>query len=246
MIPSLSPDAKRAVRVEHLAEGVTLYLGDCRNILTGLPATVAIVSDPPYGIAHVRGAGGLGKHNRRNIAPIVGDEAPFEPSHLLRFNNVLIWGADHYAARLPADQGRWLAWNKLDDMESFDSFSDVEFAWHSKKAAARIFSFKWKGIASVKAGEDAGRSHPTQKPIALMRWCIEQAGSPSHICDPYLGSGTTGVAAVKLGRRFTGIEIDPGYFDIACRRIAAALKQPDMFIEPPKPVKQYSIFEAAK
>lgn len=233
-------------RREDLAEGVTAYLGDCLEVLPTLPGEVdAIVSDPPYGIAHVKGSGGKGKHNRRNIAPIIGDAEPFDPSPILAFDNVLIWGADHYAARLPADQGRWLAWNKLDDMESFDSFSDVEFAWHSKGGAARIFNFKWKGIASVKAGEEVGRQHPMQKPVALMRWCIEQAGMPRSILDPFMGSGTTGVAAVKLGRRFTGIEIDPGYFDIACRRIAAALKEPDMFVETPKPLKQAGLFDEA-
>lgn len=235
-----------APRKEVLADGVELWLGDCRELLATLAGVDAVVSDPPYGIAHVKGEGGKGKHNRRNIAPIAGDAEPFDPSPLLTFGNVLIWGAEHYAARLPADSGRWLAWNKLDDMESFDSFSDVEFAWHSRKGAARIFSFKWKGIASVKAGEEPGREHPTQKPVALMRWCIEQAQVPKGglVLDPYMGSGTTGVAAVKLGRRFTGIEIDAGYFDIACRRIEAALREPDMFVSPPKPAEQLNMLDA--
>ena len=123
-------------------------------------------------------------------------------------------------------------------MESFDSFSDVEFAWHSKRGAARIFNFKWKGIASVKAGEEPGRSHPTQKPVALMRWCIEQAGSPEVVLDPYMGSGTTGVAAVKMGLKFVGIELDAGHFDTAKRRIEAALREPSLFIAPPKPSEQ--------
>jgi len=230
-------------RKETLAEGVEVWLGDCAEILPTLGPIDALISDPPYGIAHVKGAGGKGKHNRRNISPIAGDAEPFDPSLLLNFPNVLIWGADHYAARLPADSGRWLAWNKLDDMESFDSFSDVEFAWHSRRAAARIFSFKWKGIASVKAGEEPTREHPTQKPVALMRWCIEQAGVPAGglIVDPYMGSGTTGVAAVKQGYRFVGVEIDTAHFDTACRRIRAAIDSPDMFVEPPKPMKQAEI-----
>lgn len=223
------------MRVETVGDA-TLYLGDCREILPTLGPVDAVVSDPPYGISHVKGTGGRGKHSRRNIAPIAGDAAPFNPAVLLQFKNVLMWGADHYYARLPADKGRWLAWNKLDDMESFDSFSDVEFAWHSQKGAARIFSYKWKGIASVKAGEDVGREHPTQKPIGLMRWCIEQVGSPETILDPFMGSGTTGVACAKMGRRFIGIDIDERYFDIACRRIAEAYRQPDMFVAAaPKP-----------
>lgn len=219
-------------RTETIANGVTLYLGNCLDILPTLPKPDALVSDPPYGIAHVKGAGGHGKHNRRNIAPIVGDASPFDPGPLLGFDNVLIWGAEHYCTRLPPDAGRWLAWNKLDDMESYDSFSDVEFAWHSRKGAARIFNYKWKGIASVKANEDANRQHPTQKPIGLMKWCIQQAGVPINgvVLDPYMGSGTTGVAAVQLGRQFIGVEIEPRYFDVACRRVAEAYKQPSMLI----------------
>ena len=228
-------------RREELADGVVCYLGDCRLIFPILPRVDACITDPPYGIAHIKGAGGHGKHNRRNIAPIIGDATPFDPVNLLAFGNVIMWGADHYCARLPADSGRWLAWNKLDGMDSFDSFSDVEFAWHSRKGASRIFSYKWKGIASVKAGEDATRQHPTQKPIGLMMWCIAQCGvaDEATILDPFMGSGTTGVAAVSLGRRFLGIEIEPRYFDIACRRISDELKRPRLpFDEPTKPVQE--------
>lgn len=93
---------------------------------------------------------------------------------------------------------------------------------------------------------DRDGRHPTEKPIPLMREIVADfvpvAGA---VLDPFMGSGTTGVAAIKLGRRFTGIEIDPGYFDIACRRIAAALKEPDMFVEPPKPLKQTGLFDEA-
>ena len=132
------------------------------------------------------------------------------------------------------NHGRFLAWNKLGDMEPWDSFSDVEFAWHSEEGAARIFSMKWKGVACDKRGESNGlREHVTQKPIRLMLWSIEQCKRAYHVVDPYMGSGTTGVAAVKLGRKFTGIEIEPKYFDIACRRIAEALAAPDFFVAPP-------------
>lgn len=225
-------------RVEHIGDA-TLHLGDCREILPTLGKVDAVVTDPPYGIAHVKGAGGGGKHNRRNISPIVGDAEPFDPSALLTFPNVIMWGADHYCARLPADKGRWIAWNKLDDMESFDSFSDVEFAWHSKRGASRIFNFKWKGIASVKAGEEVRRDHPTQKPIGLMVWCVQQAGDGETVLDPFMGSGTTGVACARLGRKFIGIEIEPRYFDIACRRISEAYAQPRLFKdEAPEPVQE--------
>lgn len=223
-------------RIETIADGVTLYLGDCGDVLPTLRKVDAVVTDPPYGIGYVKGAGGNGRHNRRNIAPIVGDDNPFDPSALLPFGNVLMWGADHYYPRLP-DSGRWLAWNKLGDLEPWDSFADVEFAWHSRDGAARMFSLAWKGV--IRAEENgAARHHPSQKPLALMAWCIEQCGDAGIILDPYMGSGSTGVAAARLGRQFIGIEIDPKYFDIACKRVADALKQTDMFIEKPKPATQ--------
>lgn len=191
---------------------------------------MAVVSDPPYGIAHKKGSGGRGKHSVRNIEAIAGDTEPFDPAPFLTADEVILWGANHFAARLP--HGRWLAWNKLDGMEEFDSFSDVEFAWRSGRGKDRIFSHLWKGIC--KASEKTGgkeRWHPTQKPIALMEWCVGMVEART-ILDPYMGSGTTGVACVKLGRSFIGIEIDEGYFDIACERIAKAVAQPDMFLEP--------------
>lgn len=113
-------------------------------------------------------------------------------------------------------------------MEPWDTFSDVEFAWHSAERAARLFSMLWKGLACDKRGEENGlREHPMQKPIRLMRWCLEQIALPlgSVILDPYMGVGTTGVACAQLGYEFVGIEIEPRYFDIACRRVESFARQ---------------------
>lgn len=223
------------MRVEHLAEGVVLYQADCREVLPTLGKVDAVVTDPPYGIGYERGAGGKCLSRKHNDAPIIGDNEPFDPTPWLAFPEVILWGANHFSTRLP--HGRWLAWNKLGHMEPWDDFCDVEFAWQNKRAADRIFSLLWKGlIKSTEKGDE--RVHPTQKPVALLRWCIEQVPNAKTILDPFMGSGTTGVAAVKLGRKFIGIEIEPRYFDIACKRISDALKQPDMFVEPPKPAKQ--------
>ncbi len=216
----------------------TMYLGDCREILPTLGKVGAVVTDPPYGIAYKRGAGGKSIHSmgnsRNNCASIVGDSEPFDPAPWLAFDNVIMWGANHYAARLP--HGRWLAWNKLGSMEPWDDFSDVEFAWQNKRAADRIFSHLWKGLCQAGRGER--RFHPTQKPVSLMRWCIEQLPNAQTILDPFMGSGTTGVACVKMGRKFIGVEIDEGYFDIACKRIEEAMCQPDLFVEQPAKAEQ--------
>ena len=206
----------------------TLYLGDCRDVLPTLAGVHAIVSDPPYGIAHVKGAGGKGKHNVRNIKAIAGDAEPFDPAHLLDFPHIILWGANHFAARLP--HGRWRAWDKLAGLAEFDSFSDVEFAWRNGRGKDRIFSHMWKGICQASEKGSARREHPTQKPVALMQWCIaDLPADVAAICDPYMGSGTTGVAAVMMGRAFIGCEIDPEHYSVACRRIEAAQRQGQLF-----------------
>ena len=214
-------------RVEVIG-AATLYLGDCRDVLPGFDRAAAIVSDPPYGIAHVKGSGGHGKHNVRNIVAIVGDNEPFRPEAFLEFADCILWGGNHFAARLP--HGRWLAWDKLAGIPEFDSFSDVEFAWRKGRGKDRVFSHMWKGICQASERGDR-RFHPTQKPVALMRWCIAAVAPEMTIIDPFMGSGTTGVAAVTSGRTFIGCELDPTHFAIACRRIEQAQRQSDMFIE---------------
>ena len=224
---------------EVLADGVEIWLGDCREVLPLIGRVDAVVTDPPYGIGYARGSGGKGKQRfRRGVndnAPIVGDDCPFDPTPWLAWPCIL-WGANHYSGRLP--HGRWLAWNKLGHKEPWDDFCDVEFAFQNTRAADRIFSLLWKGLCQGVKDDGGVRSHPTQKPVALMEWCLGFVPDAETILDPFMGSGTTGVAAVKLGRKFIGIEIDPGYFDIARRRISEALKQPDLFVERPAPIKQ--------
>lgn len=202
----------------------TLYLGDCREVLPTLGVVDAIVSDPPYGIGYDRGGGGRGLGKNRNLGAIVGDDQPFDPSPFLAYPHVILFGADHFAQRLP--RGRWLVWDKLAGVPSFDSFSDVEVAWNNRTGAARIFRHLWKGLLQD-SEKGPRRHHPTQKPVALMRWCIEQLPADARtICDPFMGVGATGVAAVQMGRRFIGVEIVPEYFDVACRRIHEAQHAP--------------------
>ena len=208
------------VRPYYAEGGIQIFHANAYQLLPFIPREAAIISDPPYGIAHVKGTGGKGKHSRRNISPIHGDDRPFDPRVWLAWENVLLWGADHFAPMLP--EGRWLTWDKLDGLASYDSFSDVEVAWHSRRGATRIFRYLWKGICQ--AGDKAGgRDHPTQKPEPLMRWCIEQAGKPALICDPYMGVGTTLRAAKELGLSAIGIEVEERYCEAAARRLSQGI-----------------------
>jgi site-specific DNA-methyltransferase (adenine-specific)/modification methylase len=139
-------------------------------------------------------------------------------------------------------RGRWLIWDKTLGGGSGD-FSDFEVAWHSKPGASKIFRHLWMGVQRDSQTGDA-RLHQTEKPIALMEWCIGFVPNAEAILDPFMGSGTTGVACVNLGRKFIGIEIEPKYFEIACRRIEEAYRQPRLFSEPTAKPTQEEMFNA--
>jgi len=237
------------VRHEVLAEGVELWCGDSLEILPTLPRHDACVTDPPYGIGadstmHKQGGTKYGKAAaaKTEYRDTSWDLKPIPPELMdlvrasARWN--IIFGGNYYT--FPASSC-WLVWDK----ENGDNgFADCELAWTNLPKAVRRIKWMWNGM--LRKNGEAREGHPTQKPFEVMKWAIGHLPDPSQtILDPFMGSGTTGVAAVKLGRHFTGIEIDPGYFDIARRRIEAALKEPDMFIEPPKPVKQDGLFDAA-
>lgn len=206
----------------------TLILGDSESIK--LPDADALVSDPPYGIGHRHsgklGAAYAGAKAKAHTERVIGDDKPFDPTMWLKYPIVILWGADHYAQRLP--HGRWLTWDKLGGKESWDSFGDVEHAWQNSEGAARIFRYMWKGMCQG-AGEDKGtkRTHPTQKPVCVMRWCMDIAKVPTGatVLDPYMGSGTTGIACVRTGRNFVGIEKDPKHFATALARLEAEMNQ---------------------
>lgn len=231
-----------------------LYLGDCREVLPMVKAD-AVVSDPPYGIKRKwsdrhqrRRRGGLAwgtahKDAQPEWIDIAGDDEAFDAAPWLGFDQVILWGGNNYA-NLPAAR-RWLVWDKRRDTTP-DDHGDAELAWTNIDGVIRVHRQLWRGI--VREGEEnvvnGDKLHPTQKPLALMRWCVQL--TTGTVLDPYMGSGTTGVACVNLGRRFIGIEIEPKYFDIACRRIEAATKQPDLFIEQPKSAEQLSLMEAAE
>jgi DNA modification methylase len=222
-------------RTEHLAEGVTLILGDCLSILPTLGRFDALITDPPYGIGKDGQKRTTGGHGGRKAYEFKGWDSERPPRELFDLmlaaaDRHVIWGGNYFADLLPAT-GKWLVWDKGQRINQ----SDGELAYTSEQGALRIFT--QNRVALLMEGAE----HPTQKPLEIMRWSVLQLPVARTVLDPFMGSGTTGCAAVQMGRHFTGIEIDPGYFDIACRRIEAALKQPDMFIEPPKPIKQEAL-----
>ena len=211
----------------------TLHLGDCLDFMRGMDtgSVGAAITDPPYGISlktnyRDNQRGNLAPCN--NFFPIVGDDKPFDPAPFLQFKIVALFGANNYASKLPDTTG-WIVWDKRDGMTSNDQ-SDCELIWTNQNVAARVYRHRWNGM--IKDSErQTRRVHPTQKPVALMVWLISQLRIPkgATIFDPFMGSGSTGVACMQLGRNFIGCEIDPGYFAIAQKRISEAAAQPALF-----------------
>jgi site-specific DNA-methyltransferase (adenine-specific) len=211
-------------RIEQLSDDVTLHLGDCRDVLPTLGKVDAVVTDPPFGIFKHGGKWG------RKADLLWDQEAPDLSACFAVSARQIIWGGNYFG--LPPSRG-WLVWWKRD---SVPSAADVELAWTSEDMNARLID---QTIAATNA-ERAG--HPTQKPLAVMRWSLGFLPEAQTILDPFMGSGTTGVACVQLGRKFIGIELDPGYFDIACRRISDELKRPRLDLgEPTPPPKQEAL-----
>lgn len=207
------------MRVEHIGDA-TLILGDCMEVLPTLGKVDAVITDPPYGIGANRQT--LGKGKKDFDRGSAWDEAAPDLAACVAAGRLLcFWGGNYFADQLPVTND-WLIWHKVNDGRSF---SECEMAWSNFGRQTRHLSHHW-------SGEE--KQHPTQKPLPVMLWCIEQAGVVETILDPFMGSGTTGVAAIQLGRKFTGIEREPKYFDIACRRIEQAAKQGQLF-EPPAP-----------
>lgn len=225
-----------SVRQEVIGEH-RLILGDCAEVLSLAGVVDLVLTDPPYGIDYGRAGGFSASHGwgqwRENVAWDVErpDRAIFDAMRACSRDQI-IWGGNYFTDFLPPTM-QWLVWDK--GQRDF-SLADCEFAWSSQNKAARIFSY-----ARGKAVKD-GKEHPTQKPVQLMQWCLEFYPKARTILDPFMGSGTTGVACAQTGRAFIGIEREPSYFDIACRRIEEAYKQPRLFDEPPAKAVQAPLF----
>jgi site-specific DNA-methyltransferase (adenine-specific) len=215
-------------RVTPYAQGKrwTLYAGDCLDVLAArlIPSDASIVADPPYGMGWDpdcrRFTGGQGLHERRadgtggrNRPRIIGDDQPFDPAPWLGFPRVVLFGSNHFGARLPV--GTTLVWLKRNPPAFGTFLSDGEIAW--MKGGHGVY-------AHLDPNRGADREHPNQKPVGVMSWCCDRAKVPVDglVVDPYCGSGSTGVAVLRRGGTFIGVERDPAHLPIAARRLADA------------------------
>ena len=212
-------------RIETIGDA-TLYLGDCIDILPTLDKVDAVITDPPYGINEnskkVASRGNLAAP--KDYGDFDWDKAP--PSDQLidlirtKGQHQAFFGGNYFT--LPPTSC-WLVWDKLN---GDNDFADCELAWTNWHKAVRRLQWRWNGM--IRQGNEE-RHHPTQKPLEVMKWVITLCPKAESILDPFMGSGTTGVAAIQMGRKFIGIEREPKYFDIACQRIEQAMAQPRLF-----------------
>lgn len=215
----------------------TLYLGDCMEILPTLPRVDAVITDPPYGIGEnskkVASRGKLAAP--KDYGDFDWDKSPPEKLLIDAIRNTSTWqaffGGNYF--ELPPTSC-WLVWDKLN---GDNDFADCELAWTNWPKAVRRIQWRWNGM--IRQGNEE-RFHPTQKPLGVMTWVIDLCPKADTILDPFMGSGTTGVAAVQMGRKFIGIEREPKYFDIACERIERAYAQGALF-DPAEPESQSSL-----
>jgi site-specific DNA-methyltransferase (adenine-specific)/modification methylase len=211
----------------------TLYLGDCMEILPTLSKVDAVITDPPYGINEnskkVASRGNMAAP--KDYGDFDWDKAP-PPDELIELIRTkskyqAFFGGNYFT--LPPTSC-WLVWDKLN---GHNDFADCELAWTNWPKAVRRLQWRWNGM--IRQGNEE-RYHPTQKPLEVMKWVITLCPKSETILDPFMGSGTTGVASIQMGRKFIGIEREPKYFEIACKRIEQAVAQPQLF--EPEPVKQ--------
>ena len=197
-----------------------LWHGDCREILPTLPECDLILTDPPYGLGDKLKGGNGEWSGGFEIAPEW--DKTVVPLWLIlqvvdKGKSAIVWGGNYYDLK-PA-RG-WLAWDKMQEHTS----GHYEMAWTSLDIPTRTYR-----KSRVEAYGKMDKQHPTQKPVGLMEWCISYSQESATVCDPFMGSGTTGVACANLGKAFTGIERERKYFDIACERIARAQAQVRLF-----------------
>lgn len=201
--------------------GITIFHGDCRNILPSLPKPGLVLTDPPYGISlpcnfNSRKRGGLAEC-RFDYPPIHGDDTPFDPAFILALDcPTVLFGANYFCDKLPISSG-WFFWDKHRP-DGLDQ-STGEMAWTNFVKGVRVFRHLWNGMMT--ASERGEHYHPSQKPVALMQWILTHRWTPTEgtVLDPYMGAGPVGIACKNLQRPYIGIEIEEKYCEIAARRL---------------------------
>jgi len=208
---------------------IRLFNRDCMEVLPLLGAVDCVVTDPPYGIGAGRMNLGYSRTSRMEKTSW-DDTQPCLDQLLTLHSAFIIWGGNYFP--LPPSRG-FLVWNKGACFHGRD-FAECELAWMSMDTNARVLNYD-----PIAKGDYRDKVHTTQKPVPVMEWCLEQVPLAELIGDPYMGSGTTGVACARLGRRFIGCEISPAYFDIAVKRISDELNRCPLF--DPAPIIQRSL-----
>jgi site-specific DNA-methyltransferase (adenine-specific) len=251
------------VKAEHLADGVTLYLGDCRDILPSTESINHIISDPPYEDELHAGAkeqriirsDGRKMHGDLGFVGINSTRSEIASLCVWASNGWLILfslaeGVRAWRDPMQAAGAKWdttLAWVKPDASPRFNGQGAARGFECAVTAWCGIGYRKWngggkRGIYTHCVNFQRQGEHPTEKPLPLMTDLVSDYTQPGElICDPFMGSGTTGVAAVRYGRKFIGIDENPKWFDLACRRIADELSRPDLFVESHPPLKQKAL-----
>ena len=203
------------LRPYHEEAAVTIYHGDCRQIVPLLGRFDLLLTDPPYGIGASSGVGKYGVMKWGGSKDKKWDEST-PPTWLLEMlldcaARHVVWGMNYYT--LPPSRN-FMVWDKGAGFRG-RTFAECELAWCSWDANAKVYARD-----PLAAGDYKGKEHPTQKPLALMQWCIQQAGDVQTILDPFAGSGTTGEAAKIMGKKAVLIEREERYCEIAARRLA--------------------------
>jgi len=199
---------------------VTIYHGDCREILPHLPKVDLVLTDPPYGIGEASGRNHgprNGRARERDYGARRWDDTPIDDDLMRDIRDAgkraCIWGGNYYS-HLFCGGPSWLVWDK----ENSGDFADGELAWTNYGSAVRIKRHMWNGMLRL---NNERRDHPTQKPLDVMLWALKLCpGEPQTILDPFMGSGTTLRAAKDLQRRAIGIEREERYCEIAAQRMA--------------------------
>jgi hypothetical protein len=201
--------AAQAVTPYYDEAGVTIYHGNCLDVLPTLGRFDVLLTDPPYGVLSKSGSAATRRSGgNKDNGVMAWDVAPdFMPLVMATSDVQMIWGGCHLA--LPPTVGYLVLDKQIDGL----IFGEVEYCWTNLKFAPRIFRYRAVGV-------DGGKVHPTQKPEALMRWCLGFVKTAQTVFDPFMGSGSTLVAAKRLGRKAIGIEIEEKYCEIAAKRLA--------------------------